>query len=479
MRKPNRLLIIGFTALGLLANTPAPAQAAKKPSPIVVAPSFPPRNSEFVVTGTMPTKVVRPVKLERKSDRRWLPLAFAKTDKAGRYRLTSASDAPVLTIRVVAKKVKIRGKWYPGITTQAKVVRTQGPPPTASGRIETVQAGYSHTCRLTAGGAVSCWGTGASGELGDGTMLARSTPNQPAGLSQDVAAITLGWSHACALTKAGAVKCWGHNWGGELADGTRTNRRTPVQVVGLTSGIVTIAAGYRHTCAIDAAGTAKCWGAHSATPNVYTPTPVNGLTGRVITVASGGSHDCALLHPGEVRCWGHNTDGQLGNNSNKDSATPVPAAGLGGGVMGISAGYDHNCVVTSGGAALCWGRNDSGQLGDGTTTGRAVPTQVVGLTQGVVAISAGEHHTCAVIRDGNVKCWGANDAGQLGDGTTTGRPTPTLVVGLAASSSISVGEAHTCAVTTTGRSYCWGNNRSGQLGDGTWTNRLTPTPTAR
>jgi len=183
-----------------------------------------------------------------------------------------------------------------------------------------------------------------------------------------VAAISVGGYHTCALTTAGAVKCWGYNAYGQLGDNSTANRSTPVDVVGFGSGAA---------------------------------------------ISAGRVHTCALTTAGAVKCWGDNGFGQLGNNSATNRSTPVDVVGLGSGVTAISAGYQHTCALTTVGAVKCWGYNAYGQLGDNSTTQPSTPVDVVDLGSGVAAISAGESHTCALTTTGAVKCWGRNVYGSL------------------------------------------------------------------
>jgi len=333
-----------------------------------------------------------------------------------------------------------------------------------------VSVGGQHTCGLTASGGVKCWGKNDFGQLGDGTFTNRSTPMDVVGLSSGVSAIAAGYSHTCALTTDGGVKCWGNN------------NATPVDVAGLTSGVSAISAGFRHTCAVTTSGGVKCWGQNNygqlgdgTTTSRFGPVDVVGLASGVTATAAGEFHTCALTTAGGVKCWGENGSGQLGDGTNITRLTPVDVSGLPSGVSTIVAGEFHNCVITTLGGVKCWGGNNGGQLGDGTTSSRSTPVDVVGLASVVSAVSAGGSHTCAVAASGEVKCWGINDFGQLGDGTTTRRSTPVDVAGLVSGVSAIVSRwGHTCVVTTSGGIKCWGYNKYGQLGDDTTTDRSTP-----
>jgi alpha-tubulin suppressor-like RCC1 family protein len=351
--------------------------------------------------------------------------------------------------------------------------------------IGAIAAGGSHTCALTSSGGVKCWGDNGDGRLGDGTSgwaNIRTTPVEVVGLSSGAAAIAAGTAHTCALTTGGGVRCWGQNSRGQLGDGTTTERSTPVDVAGLSSGAIAIAAGNSHTCALMAGGGVKCWGDNSlgqlgdgTTTDHSTPVNVAGLSSAAASIAAGESHTCALMAGGGVKCWGDNWDGQLGDGTTTDRSTPVNVAGLSSGVAAIAAGGDHTCALTTSGGVKCWGDNWYGQLGDGTTTDRRTPVNVAGLSSGAAAIAAGVWHTCAVTTGGGAKCWGWNSSGQLGDGTTTDRSTPVNVAELSSGvAAIAAGGFHTCALTTVGRVKCWGWNWYGQLGDGTTIDRKTP-----
>ena len=247
------------------------------------------------------------------------------------------------------------------------------------------------------------------------------------------ATVSTGEDHACAVTSTGAVKCWGDNQYGELGNGTTTNSTVPVAVTGLSSGAATVSAGIIHSCAVTTAGAVKCWGDNQfgdlgdgTTTSSTIPVAVTGLSSGAAGVSAGFVISCAVTTTGAAKCWGHNGYGDLGNRTTTSSTVPVGVTGLGTGVSAISAGIWGACALTTGGAVKCWG---GAPLGNGTTTGSLVPVDVVGLGSGVAEESRA-WFSCAAITGGAVKCWGGNANGELGDGTTTDSMVPVFVVGL-------------------------------------------------
>ena len=299
-----------------------------------------------------------------------------------------------------------------------------------------ISAGGTHTCALTTSAGLKCWGFNGSGELGNNTTTSSAVPVDVSGLTSGAAAVSAGESHTCGLTTTGGAKCWGFNAFGQLGDNSTTSRKIPVDVSGLTSGVAKVSAGGNHSCAVTTTGGAKCWGFNAfgvlgdnTNTNRKIPVNVFGLTSGVAAISAGGTHTCALTTTGGVKCWGDNAAGELGNGSNINSKIPVDVTGLTSGVAAVSAGTDHTCALTTTGGVKCWGSDVSGELGDGTNTDSNVPVDVSGLTSGVTAVSAGTDHTCALAALGALKCWGSNASGQLGDGTITDSNVPVDTLG--------------------------------------------------
>lgn len=344
-----------------------------------------------------------------------------------------------------------------------------------------ISAGGRFTCAVNESGGAQCWGSDEWGQLGDGQggSWRKWAPVDVDGLDSGVAAISASTGgSACALLDSGGVKCWGTNYG-NLGDGTRIDRFTPVDVVGLDRGVAALSVGGGFACALLDFGDVKCWGynmngelADGTTVNVQlTPVDVVGLGRPVVALAASQYHTCAVLDTGGVKCWGYNWGNQFGGGT-RGIFPPVDVDGLDHGVVGLSAGHDYTCAVLDTGGVKCWGANDRGQLGDGTTVNRWAPVDVVGLDHGVVSVTGRIEHTCALLDSGDVKCWGHNTNAQLGDGTLTDRLSPVEVdwgAGAFKAVEITAGGGHTCALLDTGEARCWGANYEGQLGIATTT----------
>ncbi|HMO45235.1 MAG TPA: hypothetical protein PKB14_04320 [Rubrivivax sp.] len=330
--------------------------------------------------------------------------------------------------------------------------------------VSAVSAGGRHACAITSMTGLECWGGNRDGQLGNGTTADSFAPAGVSGLSSGVKAVSAGGSHTCATTNSGAAVCWGNNFYGQLGDAAKANSSTPASVAGLSSGVDAAVAGWSHSCAMTSAGGVECWGSNAdgqlgdgSTTDSSSPVMVIGLGGSAAAISTGRGYTCTLTHAGGVKCWGWNGYGQLGNGSRTRSAMPADVIGLRSGVIAIAGGAYHSCALTGAGGVKCWGSNSSGELGNGGAADSATPTDVVGLGSGVAAIGAGLGHTCAVTTGGGVKCWGRNTTGQLGNGTSSGYFVPTEVIGLSGGvSAISAGDGHTCALTRAGGVACWG-----------------------
>jgi alpha-tubulin suppressor-like RCC1 family protein len=279
------------------------------------------------------------------------------------------------------------------------------------------------------------------------------------------APLALGQSHTCAINSANGVQCWGWNELGQLGDNTIDNRSAPVSVVGMSSGVAAVTAGQAHTCAITIGGAAKCWGNNyygqlgdNTNTQQNAPVEVSGLQSGVVAISAGGSHTCVITTVGGVKCWGDNTFGQLGDGTGLNQAIPADVVGLDSGVVDIRAGGTHTCAVTANGQLKCWGANYQGQLADGTTTSQITPITVANFSPSLVGVESGYSHSCALTNAGGVKCWGYNLYGQLGTGDFVNALIATDVVGLASGvAAIANGYYTSCAITTTGQLKCWGS----------------------
>lgn len=297
--------------------------------------------------------------------------------------------------------------------------------------------------------------------------------------------ITTGDNHSCMVGSNGYLYCWGYNADGQLGINSTTNHSTG-QSVSLSYSPVWVSGGTYQTCAATENGYAYCWGGNgygqlgdSTTTNRLTPVRVGTLS-DVIAIDAGFGHTCAVLANsyGDVLCWGLNSYGQIGDNTTTNRSSPALTASYNNGAaIAVAVGDFHTCALLGDGTVWCWGANTYGQLGDGSNTHRHVPVST-GLSN-VKAIAASGNSSCALLAGGTVKCWGSNNQGQLGDGTTYDRSTPVAVRSvnginyLGDVTEIAVGVMHACAVGQ-GHAYCWGYNYFGQLGNNTTTSSALP-----
>ena len=396
-------------------------------------------------------------------------------------------------------------------------------------RFQSISSKSNQNCTLTTYGNVKCWGgVDINGDeeafLGNGEESNSSTPVyvhtsfEDANPLSDIAAISSGGFHTCALTTNRNVKCWGYGFYGVLGNGEENNSSTPMDVhtspsdANPLSDIAAISSGGFHTCALTTNRNVKCWGyggsgglgnggtSNSSTPvdvhtSVSDETPLRDIT----TISAGAHHTCALTTGGNVKCWGYGPHGRLGNGGTNNSSTPVDVhtsfedANPLSGIAAISAGGDHTCALTTNSNVKCWGAGADGRLGNRQTNSnpRSTPVNVHTSSSDdtplgdIAAISAGDGHTCVLTTNGNVKCWGLASRGRLGNRSTSGvesapvdaHTSSTNNSPLSGIAAISVGLFHSCVLTISGGIKCWGEGGLGQLGNGDTNSSSTPVDT--
>jgi alpha-tubulin suppressor-like RCC1 family protein len=372
-------------------------------------------------------------------------------------------------------------------------------PVSGSLSLTSIDAGGSTACGLTTAGAAYCWGSGGSGQLGNGTTItAQTTPTAISG-SLTLTQVSVGNTAVCGLTGGGAGYCWGAGGSGQLGNGTTTAAQTTPTAISGSLTLAEVTVGNTSACGLTSAGAAYCWGAGGSgqlgngttaaaqtTPSAVTTagTPLAGVT--LSQIIAGAGFACALGGGNAAYCWGVNSSGQLGD---PDTALNfnVPILVLAKTSL-VAVGYNHSCLIRNG-KAWCWGDDTYGELGNNTTTPTPQSTRVPVYTGGVLSgvsltqIVAGQNFTCALATTGNAYCWGNNgtisgDTTSLGNGTTTASSAPVLVSGGLAFGDITAGADYACGVTTAGAAYCWGNDGSGQLGTSLLTGFSQTTPAA-
>ena len=366
-------------------------------------------------------------------------------------------------------------------------------------RERSISSGNPHTCVILDNGSVSCWGRNDEGQLGNGGTTSSSTPTLTSslGVGRTAVEISSGGYSSCAILDNGSVACWGSGFGGKLGNGGSSDKTTPTLTssLGVGRSAVALSVG-KHSlsspvCAILDNGSVSCWGSSpgngGGSSNTPTLTSSLGPGRTAVTVSSGGHHTCVILDNGDVSCWGSGGYGQLGNGGTADQSTPTITNSLGTGstAVAISSGWYHTCVLLDSGSVSCWGRNSEGQLGNGGTTDQTTPTLTssFGVGRTAVALSSGDVHTCAILDNGAVSCWGSASNGRLGNSGGGGSDmlTPTLTdsIGVGRTAvALSSGARHTCAVLDNGDVSCWGMGYFGQLGNGGTTDHTTPTLTS-
>ena len=375
----------------------------------------------------------------------------------------------------------------------------------ASSAVISIWGGARDTIALRSDGSVWTWGindcvlgSGNCGKLGDGTTLERHLPTRVhgpgnVGFLDSISAIMAGEHTNYALKSDGTLWAWGGNFAGQLGDGTYINSVTPVQVSGLSSVKSLGGRGY-HTLAVKTDGTVWAWGWNkygelghdtSGSPCLYgipgtcsnVPLLVSGVNNPLM-VTGGGFFNLALMPDHSLLGWGRNNHGELGDGTFTERPAPVPVNSVLANVEYVSAGWFHAVALTTDKKVWTWGNNTSGEIGTGSTstTGVNLPVQVPGLAN-VKTVSAGDGFTAALKADGTVWTWGGNAFGQLGDGTFTDRPSPAQVAGLENVVYLAARDYHVIVIKADGSVWCWGSNENGECGDNTVTDRTRPVQT--
>ena len=371
-----------------------------------------------------------------------------------------------------------------------------------------LDAGDEHTCAVLADRSVRCWGRGLAGRLGYGNeqnvLGAGAGGPVNLGPGRDARAIASGDFHTCAILDDGGVRCWGLGANGRLGYGSTANVTSPVFAPPVSLGAgrraTAITAGASHTCAIVDDGTVRCWGngvsgrlgygsqasiGDDEAPAAAGPVDI-GPGRRAVAISAGDFHTCVIRDDGSLVCWGFGSGGQLGyGNSNDVGGDETPGASgpvnlNGHAVRAVSGGKGHTCVVLDDGSVRCWGFGADGRLGYGsqsTILGAAdAPPVNLGPGRTAVAVSVGEAHSCAILDTGAVRCWGFGGNGRLGYGSTDSigdgagetpaSAGPVSLGGGRTARAISLGYSHTCALLDDGTLRCWGFGGSGRLGYG-------------
>ncbi len=341
--------------------------------------------------------------------------------------------------------------------------------------VRALAAGGNHTCAIRDDATVVCWGANAEGQLGSaaGGVERSATPVAVGPFAAEPRALVAGAMHTCARLADATLACWGNNDYGQLGTGTNAPAGTPV-AVGNLPRVAAHSTGGNTTCAVGSAGSLHCWGANpwgqlgQGSTSLYSMSPVS-IAGTWSAVAAGGDHTCAVSADGNsLSCWGRDDRGQLG-----DGAAGLPnyspaAIAHEAGASGIVAGVSHTCSLTRGGAVFCWGEGSAGQLGENLApVDRASPRPVFGTHDiGVAEVAVGGLFACARLRTGALKCWGANEVGQLGADTAEDSPYPVTVKGVTGAIHLTAGERHACTARADQSLACWGANDFGMLGRG-------------
>lgn len=335
-----------------------------------------------------------------------------------------------------------------------------------------ISLGYNHVCGIMQTTLqLKCWGSGTNGKLGNGSLVNRSTPGL-VDMAVSFLSVELGFNHTCAVTSTNELKCWGNNNNGQLGDGSLTDRYLPA-IVNPGVQYQRINSSNLRTCAITVGNRTQCWG--SNTYNLVASEPTRQLTPRLINDSriyqqiSASRESTWGISEGQLFVWGllmNNSIGPIYTLPKRIQTPEIPAF--------IAAGSDHQCFISTSKKLFCRGSNAFGQLGIGSISTYETDFLSVDASESYDLVSVGVEHTCAVTESQNVKCWGQNSSGQLGNGTTINSSVPQTVTLGFSISKVATASGTSCALNLTGQVYCWGASPTGQLGNNTTTTSLVP-----
>jgi alpha-tubulin suppressor-like RCC1 family protein len=336
------------------------------------------------------------------------------------------------------------------------------------------------------GDTLLTWGRNTSGQLGDNTIINRSTPVTTFAGGTNWKQVGGGYRGTTVIKTDGTLWTWGLNDNGQLGDNTATQRLTPVTTFAGGTNWKQVAGGPNHTAAIKTDGTLWVWGSNVVAGQLGDNTAINRST-PVTTfaggtnwkqVSAGTNHTAAIKTDGTLWTWGLNGYGRLGNNTTTIRSTPVTTFAGGTNWKQVDGGYGHTAAIKTDGTLWTWGRNNSAQLGDNTIINRSTPVTTFAGGTNWKQVGGGYGHTAAIKTDGTLWVWGSNSFGQLGDNTIISRSTPvTTFAGGTNWKQVTCADSHTAAIKTDGTLWTWGLNSNGQLGDNTIINRSTPVTT--
>jgi alpha-tubulin suppressor-like RCC1 family protein len=343
------------------------------------------------------------------------------------------------------------------------------------GALLSARGNGEHTCVVMRDRSVRCWGANSGGQLGDGSSTDRPTAAVTGGTTfNDITQLATGRAFSCARRSTGALSCWGANTYGQLGNNSTSRTTSPVAVTGITDAIE-VAAGADFTCARLSSGGARCWGrsnrgqsaSGSTTGSLLTPQVVlqtgSALLTDVVDIDAGDGHACAVLRDGRVFCWGENANWQTGSSDVMFRTLAREVTGVTGAVE-VATGATATCARLANGTVQCWGGNAYGQLGNGGTTASATPVVVSGLTNAAQLVAAADTF-CARRGDGSVWCWGDGRRGQIGNGVTASVSSATATITVTNAAHLGGGHEHFCAVLPDSGVRCWGRAAEGQIGN--------------